>query len=169
MSNIADHVVVSTPSYGQRLGRFVDRGKLSVIPWGVDYKQFYSPPEKDSPFTVIFLGQMRPYKGLPVLLEAVRDLDGVRVWVIGDGHSAQEYHELATSLGLADINFWGRLPDNQMIDLMKQAHVIVLPSITRSEAFGIALLEGMAAGLVPVASHLPGVADVVGNEDLPSW
>ena len=39
-----------------------------------------------------------------------------------------------------------------------------VPSVTRSEAFGLALLEGMAAGCVPVASHLPGVADVVGNE-----
>jgi rhamnosyl/mannosyltransferase len=51
-----------------------------------------------------------------------------------------------------------------MLNLIKQCHVIVLPSVTRSEAFGIALLEGMAAGLVPVASHLPGVADLIGNE-----
>jgi rhamnosyl/mannosyltransferase len=109
---------------------------------------------------------MRPYKGLPVLLQAVQDMEDTRVWVIGDGHSARDYHGIAASLNIPDITFWGRLPDEDMIALLKQAHVIVLPSVTRSEAFGIALLEGMAAGLVPVASHLPGVADVVGNEGM---
>ena len=166
MSNIADHVVVSTPAYGHRLGKYIDRGKLSVIPWGVDFDQYYAPPEKDGSFTVVFLGQMRPYKGLPILLQAVQDIENIRIWVIGDGHSADEYRKLAAFLNIADITFWGRLDDQEMISLLKQAHVIVLPSVTRSEAFGIALLEGMAAGLVPVASHLPGVADVVGNEGM---
>jgi glycosyltransferase involved in cell wall biosynthesis len=71
---------------------------------------------------------------------------------------------MASQLDLPDVTFWGGLPDKEMIDLLRQAHVLVLPSVTRSEAFGIALLEGMAAGNVPVASHLPGVEGLVGNE-----
>ena len=51
LANLADHVVVSTPSYGQRLARFVPPEKLSVIPWGVDFNAFYSPVEKSEPFT----------------------------------------------------------------------------------------------------------------------
>jgi rhamnosyl/mannosyltransferase len=72
----------------------------------------------------------------------------------------------ASNLALQDITFWGNLQDEKVTRLIKKAHVIVLPSTTRSEAFGIVLLEGMAAGLVPVASHLPGVADLVGNEGI---
>jgi glycosyltransferase involved in cell wall biosynthesis len=164
LAGLADHVVVSTPSYRQRLSRYVPTERLSVVPWGVDFERFVTPVSKDGPFTVVYLGQIRPYKGLPVLLRAAKDLEDVRLWVIGDGHLAGDYRRQAGHLNLNDITFWGRVPDDQMLDLLKQAHAIVLPSITRSEAFGIVLLEGMAAGLVPVASHLPGVADLVGNE-----
>lgn len=164
LARLADHVVVMTPAYGQRLARHVPVGKLSVIPWGVDYERFFAPVEKPGPFTVVYLGQIRPYKGLPVLLKAAAGLEDTRLWVIGDGHYAATCQRMAGELELPDATFWGSQPDEEMIHLLKQAHVLVLPSVTRSEAFGIALLEGMAAGSVPVASHLPGVADLVGNE-----
>lgn len=164
LARLADHVVVMTPSYGQRLARHVPTSKLSVIPWGVDYERFFAPVEKPGPFTVVYLGQIRPYKGLPILLEAAADLENTRLWVIGNGHYTEICQRLAARLDLPDVTFWGSLPDEEMISLLKQAHALVLPSVTRSEAFGIALLEGMAAGNVPIASHLPGVADLVGNE-----
>ena len=164
MASLADHVVATTPSYGQTLSRHVPPHKLSVIPWGVDYEHFAAPVRKDGPFTVVYLGQIRPYKGLPVLLNAAAGVQDMRVWVIGNGHYAQESRQKAEALGLRGVTFWGALPDEKMVALLKQAHAIVLPSVTRSEAFGIALLEGMAAGCVPVASYLPGVADIVGNE-----
>ena len=165
LARLADHVVVTTPGYGQRLSRYVPAKKLSVIPWGVDYERLYSPVTgKQGPFTVVYLGQMRPYKGLPVLLSAVKGLRDTRVWVIGDGHYRQHYQEQVANLHLPNVTFFGRLPDDQVASLLKQAHAVVLPSVTRSEAFGIVLLEGMAAGLVPIASFLPGVADLVGNE-----
>jgi rhamnosyl/mannosyltransferase len=164
LASLADHVVTMTPAYGQRLSRYVPAEKLSVIPWGVDYERFVAPVQKPDPFTVVYLGQIRPYKGLPVLLKAAASLEETRLWVIGDGHYAETCRRQAEELGLPDVTFWGHLPDEKVIDLLKQAHALVLPSVTRSEAFGIALLEGMAAGCVPVASHLPGVADLVGNE-----
>ncbi|HLE53457.1 MAG TPA: glycosyltransferase family 4 protein [Anaerolineales bacterium] len=162
----ADHVVVTTPTYGLRLARYVPASDLSVIPWGVDFNRFVTPVNKDGPFTVVYLGQIRPYKGLPVLLNALVGLSDVRLSVIGNGHFTRACQIQARDLNLPDVTFWGALTDEEMIHLLKQAHVIVLPSVSRSEAFGIALLEGMAAGLVPVASHLPGVADVISNEGI---
>lgn len=165
LANLADHVVVSTPSYGQKLSRYVPASKLSVIPWGVNFDRYQAQVKmKEKTFTILYLGQIRPYKGLPVLLRAASELHGVNIWVVGDGHYADACRRQAEQLGLDNTIFWGNIPDNETISLMKQAHAIVLPSVTRSEAFGIALLEGMAAGLVPVASHLPGVSDLIGNE-----
>ncbi len=164
LARLADHVVASTPTYARRLARFVPGRKMSVIPWGVEFAKFAGPVHRDTPFTVVYLGQIRPYKGLSVLLNAAAGLKNTRVWVIGDGHLADQSRQQATGLGLTQAKFWGSLPDPHVRHLLRQSHVIVLPSVTRSEAFGIVLLEGMAAGLVPVASDLPGVADVVGNE-----
>jgi glycosyltransferase involved in cell wall biosynthesis len=164
LANLADHVVVSTPSYGQKLSRFVPTSKLSVIPWGVNYDKYQDQESKEETFTVLYLGQIRPYKGLPVLLKAASELQGVNLWVVGDGHYANECRRQAEKLGLENTIFWGNISDKDTISLVKKAHAIVLPSVTRSEAFGIALLEGMAAGLVPVASHIPGVSDLIGNE-----
>jgi rhamnosyl/mannosyltransferase len=166
LARLADHVVVTTPSYRKKLSRFVPTDRISVIPWGVDYERYYSPVQKNGRFTVVYFGQIRPYKGLPVLLKAARDLEDTRIWVIGNGHSAEKYQQLASSLKIKDIKFWGHVSDEKAIELLHKSHALVLPSITRSEAFGIVLLEGMAAGLVPVASHLPGVSDVVGSEGL---
>jgi glycosyltransferase involved in cell wall biosynthesis len=166
LAHIADHVVVTTPSYAQRLATYVPASKLSTIPWGVDYNQFDSPVLKPGPYTVLYLGQVRPYKGLPVLLRAASGLENTRIWVIGDGHYLQTCRQMANDIGLDNVTFWGNVSDERLVQLVQKAHVIVLPSVTRSEAFGIALLEGMAAGLVPVASFLPGVADLIGNEGI---
>lgn len=164
LAALADHVAVMTPAYARRLSRHVAHDRLSVIPWGVDYERFFAPVEKPGPFTALYLGQIRPYKGLPVLLRAASGQKGMRVWVIGSGHYEEACRRLAQRLDLPDLTFWGSLSDDEMVGLVKQAHAIVLPSVSKSEAFGIALLEGMAAGAVPVASHLPGVADLVGSE-----
>jgi glycosyltransferase involved in cell wall biosynthesis len=159
----ADHVVVTTASYANRLVKNVPAEKLSVIPWGVDFERYAAPVEKKDPFTIVYLGQIRPYKGLPILLKAFSGLSNMRLWVIGDGHYRRACQKMAETNHLPEVRFWGALPDCQMIQLLQQAHVIVLPSVTSSESFGIVLSrDGSRAG--SNCLHLPGVADVIGNE-----
>jgi rhamnosyl/mannosyltransferase len=100
LAGLADHVVVSSPAYGELLSRFVPRWKLSVIPWGVDHTRFFAPVRKTGAFTVVYLGQIRPYKGLPVLLKAVAGQPGMKVWVIGDGHYAPYCRSLSDQLDI---------------------------------------------------------------------
>lgn len=54
----------------------------------------------------------------------------------------------------------GRVSDDVLTELFLSRDVVVLPSTSRLEAFGIVLLEGMAAGCVSVVSDLPGLRDV---------
>lgn len=170
LARLADAVVATTPTYARRLAQHVPSSRLNVIPWAVNYDN-YATHAVDAaqraaqhPFTVVYLGQLRPYKGLSLLLEAMVGVNGAQLWVIGNGHRDTQYRHQAEALGLENVKFLGSLSDEEVSQRLGQAHLIVLPSLTKSEAFGIALLEGMAAGCVPVASHLPGVADVVGSE-----
>jgi hypothetical protein len=133
-----------------------------VIPLGVDLRECDGHTTKDRQFTVLFVGQFRPYKGVPVLLRAMARVHGSRLLVAGSGPEEHAYRELATELGIC-VEFFIGVEDEEVRRLYQRAHVLVLPSVTRAEAFGLVLLEAMAAGCVPVASDLPGVREVLGR------
>ncbi len=161
LARLADHVVVSTPGYAESFAAFLPRERVSVIPWGVNIGAPVSA--KPEGMNVLFVGQLRPYKGLDILLRAIRQVEGARLTVIGDGHFADFYHNLARELDVQDVHFLGHASDEEVRRAYEQSHVLVLPSRSRAEAFGLVLLEGMAAGCVPVASRLMGLTDVVGQ------
>jgi len=115
---------------------------------------------------VLFVGQMRPYKGVQTLLAAAAGQDWLELTLVGGGPELVKYQRLAERLSAANARFTGRLPDAELRAHYQANDVIVLPSVTRAEAFGLVLLEGMASGCVPVASDLPGVRDVAGPTGL---
>ena len=67
-----------------------------------------------------------------------------------------------SACGVTNARFTGRLSDAELQACYASHDVVVLPSLTRAEAFGLVLLDGMSAGCVPVASDWPGVSDVAG-------
>ncbi|HXA28869.1 MAG TPA: glycosyltransferase family 4 protein [Candidatus Angelobacter sp.] len=164
LARAASHVVVSSESYRRTAERRGMR-EVSVVPHGL--------PETNAPrlakgprFTVAFVGQLRPYKGAEVLLRAAAELPDVAVEIVGSGHQEVALRRLAGELRLDNVRWLGRAGNAERDRALARAHVVCLPSLTRAEAFGIVLLEGMRAGAVPVASDLPGVRDVAGATGL---
>jgi glycosyltransferase involved in cell wall biosynthesis len=104
---------------------------------------------------------MRPYKGVETLLPAVAGCHEIELVLVGDGDHLNHYRLLAGDLGATNVQFLGRVGDEELLEVYDRSDVIVLPSLTRAEAFGLVALEGMAAGCVPVVSDLPGVRDLV--------
>lgn len=163
LARLADRVVVATPGYAA--GFPSDR--LTVIPWGIDHPASDAPAsEKDERFTVLFVGQLRPYKGVGTLIRAAAQVPEARVLIAGDGPQRGRLERQAERQGACNVTFLGYVSDGELAQLYRTSHVVVLPSVSRLEAFGLTLLEGMAAGCVPVASALPGVTDVVGDAGL---
>lgn len=104
---------------------------------------------------VLFVGVLRYYKGIDVLIRAMTEVNG-RALIVGRGTEGAALMTLAKELGVGDrMVFLGEVPDAQLRALLHVADVFVLPSIDRCEAFGIVQLEAMACGKPVVSTDLP--------------
>lgn len=159
-------VVTTTESYAAEFARIADR--VHVIPWGVDQLARPGSPstyDGSEPLQVLAVGQFRRYKGMAVAVRAALGCPNVQLTLVGDGPILDSVRSNVPA-GTTNVSFEGRLSNEDLELRYRQAEVIVLPSRTKLEAFGIVLLEGMIRGCVPVASNLPGVRDVVSDVGL---
>jgi rhamnosyl/mannosyltransferase len=100
---------------------------------------------------VLFVGRLIYYKGADVLVRAMADVDADLV-MIGRGPLKADLEALAASLGVgARVRFVDPVGDEDLAAWYHAADVFCLPSVARSEAFGLVQLEAHAAG-VPVVS-----------------
>ncbi|WP_282410996.1 glycosyltransferase family 4 protein [Pseudomonas sp. PS02303] len=158
----ADRIVAASPNYfhtSEVLQQF--QHKTRVIPYGLN-KAGYPQPDSDRMARwrqtlgdkfFLFVGVMRYYKGLHILLNALKDLDYPMV-IVGAGPLETELHAQAAALGLRNIHFLGRLGEEDKAALLQLSYAIVFPSHLRSEAFGISLLEGAMYGKPMISSEI---------------
>jgi glycosyltransferase involved in cell wall biosynthesis len=140
------------------------RDRCLVVPFGIDLDSFalrigevdqvQALRRRHGERIILFLGVLRYYKGLDVLIRAMARVTG-RLLIAGRGPQGASLEALTRQLGLADrITFLGEVSERERRLLLHACDVFVLPSIDRSEAFGIAQLEAMACGKPVVASDL---------------
>jgi glycosyltransferase involved in cell wall biosynthesis len=168
--SLATVVVCTTGSYAStsRSLRFCGQ-KLKVIPPGVNADAFkhIDPHGPDvDPKKLLFVGQLKEYKGVHVLLETLANLhrDGhkVKLDVVGTGPESRRLKTMAEDLALdGHVSFRGNVEEHELPSLYANCKAFVLPSLNRREAFGLVLLDALAAGKPIVATELPGVKEVV--------
>lgn len=160
----AEIIIATTKSYAESsplLRNYMN--KVEIVPNGVTVERFNRSSdagERDA--IVLYVGRLVEYKGLHILIKAMRAVqDAVenRLVVIGDGGDRKMFELLAKKLEV-NTEFKGKVSDEKIIAWMKKARVLVLPSQSRLEAFGIVLLEAMACKTPVIASKLPGVMEV---------
>jgi glycosyltransferase involved in cell wall biosynthesis len=159
-------VIATSPQYldsSAFLAPYRDRS--TVIPFGVDLDDFtlrvgevdqvQALRQRHGERIILSLGVLRYYKGLDVLIRAMARVPG-HLLIAGQGPQRASLEVLARELGLADrISFLGEVPESERRLLLHACDVFALPSIDRSEAFGIVQLEAMACGKPVVSSDLP--------------
>jgi glycosyltransferase involved in cell wall biosynthesis len=157
-----DHIIVASPNHLESsdvLSYF--KHKISVIPYGLDKSSYPTPPserlnfwrEKFGPRFFLFVGVLRYYKGLHILVEAARNAE-YPIVIVGAGPVEQELKEQAAKLGVNNIYFIGYLSDVEKVALLELCYAVVFPSHLRSEAFGISLLEGAMYGKPLISSEI---------------
>jgi glycosyltransferase involved in cell wall biosynthesis len=138
--------------------------KCRVVPFGIHVEHYAATPEvraraeqlragHDRPI-VLFVGRLIYYKGPEFLVRAMAEVDADLV-VIGKGPLQPALEALSAELGIADrVTFLPPQPDDELVAWYHAADVFCLPSIARSEAFGLVQLEAHASGLPVVSTRL---------------
>ena len=167
----SDRVVTPSLAYLRDFGGVFPRLKerLTFIHNGVDLDELRRPetdtisPCGEKPY-VLCIAQHVQKKGLDVLLHAFKRLQrqGLphKLVLVGDGPLRPLLEDLAQSLGIGrGVAFLGKKGRAEVTALLYGCEIVVLPS--RSEPFGIALIEGMACGKPVVASKIGGIPEII--------
>lgn len=157
---IFDNIIVTTQLYKDRVVSFYPKEKISVIPLGVD-RMFLESGRKyvkknlplienktKSPF-ILFVGALDKnhyYKGVDTLLTSAA-MKPLRNYVlVGDGDMKKTFIQKAKNLHLSNVKFFGKASFPALKKFYQEAFMLVLPSNSSSEGYGIVLLEAMACG-----------------------
>ncbi|MDE6798639.1 MAG: glycosyltransferase [Ruminococcus sp.] len=165
--NRADCILVATEGhiYGSEfLPEY--RHKCRILPYGInpaDYLNIQKIPFLTEKATnpksikVFFTGRLVYYKGVDVLINAFRNVkNNCELFIAGTGIIESKLKEKVRKYGLNDrVHFLGFLPDKQLKQAFSDCDIFVLPSVERSEAFGIVQLEAMIYGKAVINTSLP--------------
>ena len=148
------------------------REKCHVIPLGISLERFHSPDphivdwirNQYGPSIVVAVGRLVHYKGFEHLIRAMKRVDG-HLLLIGNGPLRGELEALSRSLGIHErVTILSGVAD--VVPYYHAADVFALPSVNRSEAFGLVQVEAMACGKPVVNTQLAsGVTFVSRHEE----
>ena len=159
-------VVIPTPAHvspSGPLARWATRERIHVVPFGLDYRRFMERPPLAEEirrryagrFLLFALGRHVYYKGFEYLITALARLPEMVLMLGGRGPLSNSLQTLAERLEVGDrVNFLGRITDTDLPAYYHACDVFCLPSIERSEAFGIVQLEAMACAKPVVCCEL---------------
>ena len=163
----ADAIIVATE--GHILGSdFLPlyRDKCHIIPFGVEpvimertatfLAETPVPNQNDLAF--LFVGRFVYYKGCDILIQAFAKsgIKNTTLTMVGEGPLSDELYTLAERLGVADRIIWkSGLSDTALAEEFAACDVFILPSVAKSEAFGLVQIEAMAYAKPVINTRLP--------------
>lgn len=151
------------------------RGKIMVVHVGIEPETYETSARGFANVTtgipkVLCVAAHRPYKGLPVLIEACQILrdQGVqfRCDVLGHGPMRDELEQMIRDRGVENvIHLLGAKPEHVVAEMMGEATLFVLPSIIakdgQMEGIPVVLMEAMASSKAAVSTSISGIPELV--------
>ena len=156
----ADNIIVTSENYLQSsepLQLFLN--KCEVVPLGLD--DSFAEANKAAEFNVgaLCVGRLTYYKGHEYLIRAFSELENktLPLTIVGGGEEQEHLKKLVGQLNLHHrVRFLGQVDDATLNSLIANCSFLVLPSIERTEAFGLVLLEAMRSAKACICTDVPG-------------
>lgn len=163
----ADRVIATSQNYIEGSEWLVSvRDKCVVVPNCINVDRMGVTPEMEArakeirkenagKTICVAVGRHTKYKGFKYLIQASKLLDGTfRIFITGKGERTEALYKEAR--GDKKITFTGCIEDTELKSLILASDIFCFPSITKNEAFGLALAEGMYYGKPAVTFTIPG-------------
>lgn len=163
---MVDKIIVSNPYLIENSEFLPDyKNKCEVIPIGinlewakinskeVNYYNHFQNETKNS--VILFVGRLVVYKGIEYLIRAMQVVKNSSLVIIGSGPLEKNLKNLIDELNLnSRITIIPEVDDNTLQNYYKTCDLFVLPSINKTEAYGIVQIEAMACGKPVVCTAL---------------
>ena len=143
------------------------RHKCKIVPYGVEPRieqladEYLSCKKLNNEnlsksIKFLFIGRLVYYKGCEVLIEAFSKVKNAELCLVGTGPLEEKLKQKTIDLGIAEkVIFRGAITDDEMIQCVYDCDALVLPSIVKSEAFGLVQLEAMVFQKPVINTNLP--------------
>lgn len=162
-------VIADSGSTSRRMRELLPRAdslRIEVVQPGLDQGYFVHGVEKYDEPTIVYLGRIKTYKRLPLLIDifaSVRErVPGARLLVAGDGDALPELRSAIERHGLEDlVSVLGRVSDEEKVALLQRAWVAV--STSMNEGWGLTVVEANACGTPAVAFRVPGLDEAISD------
>jgi len=175
----ADRIIVCSQSMKNEIcGHFnLPLDKVDVIPNAIDATKYQTSVDRGSvrqrygvgygEKLILCVGRLVPQKGIEYFIRAIPHIakryPEAKFIIVGEGWSRDILESEARASGHGGkIQFTGFASDQEVINLMTSADVLVVPSVY--EPFGIVALEGMASGVPVLASKVGGLSEVIEHD-----
>ncbi|MTW19568.1 glycosyltransferase [Allochromatium palmeri] len=173
----AQQIIATSPPYLESSPALAPwRERCVVIPLGLDPARIPDPDATSRaqaealwkavtpsqgharrPWRILAIGRLTYYKGHEVLIRAAVELPEAGVLIVGAGDLADSLRGSIDALGLTGrVRLAGHQPGPVLNALLASCDLLCLPSIERTEAFGLVQLEAMRFGKPVVVSDIPG-------------
>ena len=136
--------------------------RICVMPQGLSVKPLNKVGQKEPNPTLAFIGRLKkhklPHHALLAFMLIKKKIPNAKLWVIGEGYMRGK---LETEFRVEDITFFGRVDSELKYDLLRRAHLVMVPAIR--EGWALVVTESNAMGTPVVAYNVPGLRDSVRN------
>lgn len=173
----ADRIIVTSAYYMKKSGRLnAYSEKISIVSPGVD-TVFFSDKNTNSKIVekfkgtknILFVGQLdktHNHKGLDYLLKAFRfireKVKNYRLIIVGTGDMNDEYRKKAKEFVISDsVIFTGFVSNTELPSYYSASDILVLPSVSDAEGFGMVILEAAALGKPAIGTRIGGIPSVI--------